>query len=200
MYAQLLVFLIVVLHVGLSPDVVVLVPHWCLSDTPRSERLCGWWVHLPRVCSLHLLALFRCAGFIHFQEVSPVSPVLSVTYFDEVASVIQSFGACPFGPAFLAKQVLCVDCNETSDAALLPVVRGPLLLCRTCCNSLPAIGSSVLHHLPISLCAGLVPMPAVGVFRQCSSARYSDWPESLHFLNRCFTIFMEFSAFPFDWA
>ena len=31
-------------------------------------------------------------------------------------------------------------------------------------NSLPAIGTSVLHRLPISLCAGLVAMPAVEVF------------------------------------
>ena len=42
MYAQLIVFLIVVLRVGLGPDVVVLVSHWCLLGTPRSARLCGW--------------------------------------------------------------------------------------------------------------------------------------------------------------
>ena len=40
-YTQLIVFLIVVLHAGLGPDVVVLVPNWYLLGTPRSARLCG---------------------------------------------------------------------------------------------------------------------------------------------------------------
>ena len=61
-----------VLHVGLGPYVVLLVPHWWLSDTPRSAQVWLW----------------KVAGLTRFQEVSPVSPVLSVAYYDEVASVI----------------------------------------------------------------------------------------------------------------
>ena len=94
-YAQLIAFLIVVLHVGLGPDVVILVPPWRLSDTPRSAQLWGWEVLLPGVVLFtcwwgkhNVLAPFQYAGLTRFQEVSPVLPVLSVAYFDEVASVI----------------------------------------------------------------------------------------------------------------
>ena len=69
------------------------------------------------------------------QEVSHVSPLLCVAYFDEVVSVISSFERlsplssmpCHVVLHSLSHQerslqmVLCVDCNETAGAALQAV-------------------------------------------------------------------------------
>ena len=62
------------------------------------------------------------------------------------------------------------------------------------------VGSYVLHLLPKNLWAGLVSIPSVGVLRQSSKARCSDWPESLHFENCLLTVLTLFSTFPFDWG
>ena len=69
--------------------------------------------------------------------------------------------------------------------------------CRGWSNE-PDTGSKVLQRQPKRLCAGLVPTPSVGVFRQSSRARYSDWPDALHFLKRRLTVYTAFSAFPLD--
>ena len=60
------------------------------------------------------------------------------------------------------------------------------------------MGSSVLQRRPKNRCAGLVPMPSVGVFLQLSSAKNSDSPDARHFVKSLFTVFTAFSAFPFD--
>ena len=41
-------------------------------------------------------------------------------------------------------------------------------------------------------------IPSDGVLCQSSSARNSDWPDSLDLVNRCFTVFTAFSAFALD--
>ena len=72
------------------------------------------------------------------------------------------------------QEVFCVDCNETSGAALLPVVRGPLLLCHTLavtvCLLLVVVFCTAFHQ-PLrwaryNACGGNV--------RKTGSARYSD--------------------------
>ena len=72
-----------------------------------------------------------------------------------------------------SQDVLCVDCNETCDAALLPVVRGPLLLCRT-------LTVTVCLQLVVVFCTAFPSAFALGSFQclqwefcQSSSARYS---------------------------
>ena len=135
-YTQLIVFLIVVLHAGLGPDVVVLVPPWCLPGTHRSARLCGRWVLLLGVVlftcwrdRVNVLSLFWCAKFTGFQEVSPVSPVLSATYLcDPELRRMSLWSSVPCQavllslsrPARFPQEVLCVDCIETSGAFCTP--------------------------------------------------------------------------------
>ena len=45
---------------------------------------------------------------------------------------------------------------------------------------------------------GLRPIPSDRVLRQSSSARNSNWLDSLHLVNRRFTVFTAFSAFLLD--
>ena len=59
-------------------------------------------------------------------------------------------------------------------------------------------GNRVLHGRPKRRCAGLVVIPLVGVLRQSSRTKNSDWPESLHFFNNHFTVLTATSVLSLD--
>ena len=61
-----------------------------------------------------------------------------------------------------------------------------------------AIGRLVRVRRLIKRCAGLHPMPAVGVFRQSSRAIIASTPSLADYLMRFFAIFTPDSTLPFD--
>ena len=145
-------------------------------------------------------------------QLSSVSPELPAVNSDSVATWTTLTHADTGSPRCLAREmhpdyvtfvywweVLCIA------VVIEPLLR-PLTLQRSSIISRGVQGLQLrvshgqksLASAPKKRCAGLVLTPSVGVFLQSKSARYSDCPDSRHFVKRRFVVLTAFSAFPFD--
>ena len=98
------------------------------------------------------------------------------------------------GARFLVPLLYCLHCNLFLAARLLAVVVRSLFGWR----SFSAVGSKVQVRRPISLWAGEVLNPSLGVFRKSRIANSGSFLSSLAFMSSPLQVFTKFSTFPFD--